>query len=85
MCGFRMESTRGACMALQVATRMRCCSSLFYSGRQHLFVGSVWRHVSVYQRIFDGLCVILANILEQCFLLFFWWGAGSIVLMLWLD
>jgi hypothetical protein len=33
-----------------------------------------------------GMCVILANILEQCSLFLpLQWGAGSMALMLWLD
>jgi hypothetical protein len=33
-----------------------------------------------------GMCVILANILEQCSLFLpLLWGAGSMALMLWLD
>jgi hypothetical protein len=33
-----------------------------------------------------GMCVILANILEQCSLFLpLQWGAGSMALMLWLN
>jgi hypothetical protein len=45
----------------------------------------VFRHIAEYL-VQAWMCVVLANILEQCSLFLpLRWGAGSMALMLWLD